>query len=77
MYGSLIKDSDSFFQLSAKFFGKFVRIFSEYHADDRQKRFGDLVSRVTKRESDAAAADGITVMSYYDDAYFDHILNRY
>ena len=32
-----------------------------------------------KRESNAAAAaaDGITVMSYYDDAYFDHILNRY
>lgn len=60
----------------AKFFGKFVRIFSEYHADDRQKRFGDLVSEVTKRESDAAA-DGITVMSYYNDACFDHILNRY
>lgn len=51
MYGSLIKDSDSFFQLSAKFFGKFVRIFSEYHADDRQKRFGDLVSRVAKKQS--------------------------
>ena len=46
----------------AKFFGRFVRIFSEYHADDRQKRFGDLVSKVTKRESDAAAADGITVI---------------
>ena len=33
-----------------------------------------------KRESNAAAAaaaDGITVMSYYDDACLDHILNRY
>ena len=65
----------------AKFFGRFVRIFSEYHADDRQKRFGDLVSKVTKRESlmqqQQQQQMASLSSSYYDDACLDHILNRY